>query len=122
MIIVDSAGWLEFFTDGPYKERYGRYLGKPSDIITPTIILYEVYKKIKREAGEEEALLAVGSLQKTRVLPLDESVAFTAADVSLEYSLPMADAIIYATALEQGCKVVTSDRHFKGLAEVIFIE
>jgi predicted nucleic acid-binding protein len=34
----------------------------------------------------------------------------------------MADAIVYATALEENCKVITSDTHFKGLHGVVFVE
>jgi predicted nucleic acid-binding protein len=33
----------------------------------------------------------------------------------------MAEAMIYATALDSGAQLVTSDAHFKGLAEVTFI-
>ena len=36
-------------------------------------------------------------------------------------SLPMADAIVYATAVEQGCKVVTGDAHFKHLEMAVFV-
>ena len=42
--------------------------------------------------------------------------------LSLKHGLPMADATVYATALEENCRVVTSDTHFKGLKGVIFIE
>jgi predicted nucleic acid-binding protein len=84
-------------------------------------VLYEVYKKIKRERTEEDALLAVSFINKTSVVQLSESIALLAADLSLKYSLPMADAIVYATALEKNCDVVTSDVHFKGLERVVFI-
>jgi len=33
----------------------------------------------------------------------------------------MADAIVYATAMEENCKVITSDAHFKGLDETVII-
>lgn len=49
MVLVDSCGWIEFFTDGPRAAEYSKYLNNPSKVITPTIILYEVYKKIKKE-------------------------------------------------------------------------
>ncbi len=48
-------------------------------------------------------------------------IALFAADLSLQYSLPMADAIVYTTAMEEECKVVTSDAHFKWLDKVVFI-
>jgi toxin FitB len=121
MVIVDSSGWIEFFTDGPLSLEYAKYLKDIKTLVTPTIILYEVYKKIKRERTEEDALLAAGLLNRTSVIPLHESIAFLAADLSLKYSLPMADAIVYATAIEENCRVVTSDMHFKGLDNVVLL-
>jgi toxin FitB len=121
MVIVDSSGWIEFFTDGPLSLEYAKYLKDVKTLVTPTIILYEVYKKIKRERTEEDALLAAGLMNRTSVIPLHESIAFLAADLSLKYSLPMADAIVYATAVEENCPVVTSDMHFKGLDNVVLL-
>jgi predicted nucleic acid-binding protein len=121
MLLVDSSGWLEYFTDGPLALEYSKYLKDPTKIVTPTIVLYEVYKKIKRERTEEDALLAVSLINKTSIIPLSESIALLAADLSLKHSLPMADAIVYATAIEKNCKVVTGDMHFKGLDGIVFI-
>lgn len=121
MFLIDSSGWVEFLTDGPLAAEYSKYLKDTSKIKTPTIVIYEIYKKIKRERTEEEALLAVSLLNGTSVIQLSESIALFAADLSIQYSLPMADAIVYATALEEGCKVITSDSHFKGLDKVVFV-
>ncbi len=120
-LIVDSSGWIEFFTNGPLASEYANYLKDPAKIITPTMILYEVYKKIKRERTEEDALLAASLINRTTVVPLSESIALSAADLSLKHSLPMADAIVYATAVEQGCKVVTGDSHFRNLEMAVFV-
>ncbi len=121
MILVDSSGWIEFFTAGANAGRYGRYLKRPSEIVTPTIVLYEVYKLVKRERTEEEALLAVAQIQKTRLVPLSESLALVAADVSLEFRLAMAGAIVYATALAEGAELVTGDRDLRGLPGVTYV-
>ena len=50
-VVLDSSGWIEFFTGGPLADRYAAYLASRYELITPTIVLYEVYKKIKRERG-----------------------------------------------------------------------
>lgn len=120
MSVVDSSGWLEYFTDGPLAKRYEPYLRKAHDLVTPTIILYEVYKKLKHEKGEELALLAAAQLGKTVLVPLSEALALEAADLSLEHKLPMADAIVYATALAYQRKLITSDADFKGLPNVLY--
>ncbi len=121
-VLLDSSGWVEFFTGGPLANRYAAYLAPRYQLITPTIVLYEVYKKIKRERGEETALLFAGRLNATQVIPLTESIAFLAADLSLRHGLAMADAIVYATAKDQGAEVVTGDADLKELPGVVYVK
>lgn len=121
MKLVDSSGWLEFFTDGPLADAYSRHLNRPADVVTPTLVLYEVYKVIKRQRGEETALTAVGHMGKTGLVPLSDSIALTAADVSLEHHLAMADAVVYATALSERATLITSDADLGKLPGVIYL-
>ena len=122
MILVDSSGWLHYFMNGPLIERYEEMLGSPSGIYTPTIVLYEVYKKLKAEAGDEQIpLLCMEYMQKTNLVQLTPEIALNAADISLEYKMPMADSIIYATSLFYQAKLVTSDSDFEKLPGVTFI-
>jgi toxin FitB len=121
LIVVDSSGWLEFLTDGPLAEQFAGHLRQPALVITPTIILYEVYKFAKRLRGEDVALDAVAAMQKTRLVPLTDELALVAADLSLELKLPMADSIVLATARQYGAKVITSDADFRELPGVIYI-
>jgi predicted nucleic acid-binding protein len=121
MILVDSSGWIDFFTDGGNAAKYGSYLEKLSEVVTPTIVLYEVYKLVKRERTEEEALLAAAQIQKTRIVPLSDSLALAAADVSLEFRLAMADSIVYATARAEDAELVTSDSDLRNLPGVTFL-
>ncbi len=120
MTLVDSAGWIEFFTDGPLAGEYAKYLQKPSDVIVPTIVIYEVYKKIKNEKSEEAALVAVATMQNARMVPLTEGLSLLAADVSLSHKLAMADAIVYASALQENAELVTSDKDLKDLPRVTY--
>lgn len=121
-VLLDSSGWIEFFTSGPLAERYAAYLTPRYKVITPTIVLYEVYKKIKRERGEETAILFAGRLHATHVVHLTESIAYLAADVSLRHGLAMADAIVYATGKDQEAEVVTGDADLKDLPGVIYVK
>lgn len=121
-ILLDSSGWIEFFTDGPLADQYAQYLAPKYQLITPTIVLYEVYKKIKRERGEETALLFAGRLSATEVIQLTESIALLAADLSLRHGLAMADAIVYATAQDQEAEVVTGDADLKDLPRVVYLK
>lgn len=116
MLVIDSSGWIEYFTDGPKAGAYARYLEGREPILTPSVVVYEVYKKIKRERGEDIALLCLSRLYKTELVALDASIALLAADLSLELSLPMADAFVLATARARGAQLITSDADFRGIA------
>lgn len=122
MTLVDSSGWLEFFTDGPLARAYAHHLSDLRELITPTIVLYEVYKVIKRQRSEEEALAAVAQMGKTRLIPLTDTIALTAADLSLSYRLAMADAMVYATALTERAKLITSDADLAPLPDVTYLK
>ena len=121
MIIVDSCGWLAWFTNGNLADSYERYLVDQKNILMPTIVLYEVYKILKREAGEEKALLAAGYMENSTVIPLDEELALAAADVALQERLAMADAIIVAAAQKNNSKIITSDTDLKDHSSVTYI-
>lgn len=118
MIVLDSSGWIEFFADGPHAEEFAHRLRQPSVVITPTVALYEVYKWIKRERSEDEALAAVATMKKTVVRELTEDIALTAADLSLEHGLAMADAMMLAFARENDATLVTTDSGFERIAGV----
>jgi AbrB family looped-hinge helix DNA binding protein len=89
LISIDSSGWIEWFRKGPKAPKYKQVIEstKPKEIITSVVVLYEVYKKIKKLKGDEEALLAVAALSQTMVVPIDQTVSLEAADYILEYYL-----------------------------------
>ncbi|MFA6033676.1 MAG: type II toxin-antitoxin system VapC family toxin [Myxococcota bacterium] len=120
--VVDSCGWIEYFLDGPRAGKYVNLLEGKDKVVVPTIVFCEVYKKIKRSAGEDKAMLAAAMMKKHELVPLSEELALAAGDQGLLHSLPLADSIVYATALALGARVMTSDGHFKGLSGVEFIE
>jgi predicted nucleic acid-binding protein len=90
-------------------------------VLTPTVVFYEVYRWLKRQRGEEEALIAVAQLVKTQVVPLTTSLALAAADLGLEHGLPMADSLIYAAAVTMSAELVTSDADFANLPGVVYL-
>jgi predicted nucleic acid-binding protein len=118
--VIDSSGWIEYFVDGPNAEAYEPYI-RDEPLVIPSIVLYEVHKIIRREASEEQALIAAGHLQGHGVTPLDEALALDAAEASLSHGLAMADAIVFATAARFEAELVTSDADLKGLPRVTYI-
>lgn len=121
MIVIDSSGWVEFFVDGPLSNAYAGRLRNLPAILTPVIVLYEVYKRLKRELSEDDAVVAVSAMQRTRIVPITSELALTAADLSLEHGLAMADAMILATARLYRAELVTSDRDFESIPGVTYL-
>jgi predicted nucleic acid-binding protein len=121
--LIDSYGWIEYFGDGPLVDKYASYIegANGNNTVTPTIVVYEVYKRLKRERGQQVALEAYAQMTRTRILPLDEAGALSAADIGLKEDLAMADAIIYSASRTHKAELITSDQHLKGLQGVTFI-
>ena len=122
MIIVDSCGWLEWFSNGKLADQYRVYLADPDNILMPAIILYEVYKVLKRKAGEEKALLAAGYMKNSLIIPFDDNLAIVAADIALQEKLAMADAIIVAVSRVHNCRIISSDADLKDQPNVDYIQ
>ena len=120
MNVVDSSGWLEYFSGGPNAESFSSPLQDYASLVVPAISIYEVFKVVLREAGENEALQSAAAMQKGLVVDLTSSLAMNAAKLSIKYSLPMADSIIYATAKAHKCLVWTQDSDFEKLPGVKF--
>ena len=122
--ILDSCGWIEYFSEGKNVIKYAKYIenASPKNYITPTIVLYEVYKRIRSVYNEEMAMEAIANIKySTDVMDFSDNLAISAAEISLYLKIPMADAIILSTAKEYNATIITSDSHFKGMENVIFI-
>jgi toxin FitB len=123
VISIDSYGWIERFGGGPKQTQYNRVIETvaPREIVTSAVTIYEVYKKAKAVRGEHAALEDVAALGHTRVVPVDQEIALSAADYGLEHGLHFSDALIYATARRYHAELYTSDPDLKHLAGVSFV-
>ncbi len=122
-ILIDSSMWIEFFSGGDKAKAVEKYFKPPHKITLPSIVVYEVYKKIKSVRGEQMAILLLAQMERlsATLVPIDQPLAIHAADISLQYKLPMADALICSSAIASDSTIITLDAHFKDIprAEVI---
>lgn len=112
--VVDSSGWLEYFTGSDRADLFAAAIEDTASLLVPVVLIYEVFKKVLRERGENDALQVASVMQAARVIDLDAALAMDAA----RYSLPLADSIIYATAVLHAATLWTQDEHFKELPQV----
>ncbi|MDR1730471.1 MAG: type II toxin-antitoxin system VapC family toxin [Synergistaceae bacterium] len=118
--VVDSCGWLAYFTDSENADFFAPAVEDTDSLIVPSICVAEVFKVIVREKGKDTALLVVSAMNQGRVRDLDMTIALQAAKLGLFYKLPLADSVVYATAKAEGAVVWTQDKHFKHLDDVCF--
>jgi predicted nucleic acid-binding protein len=121
MNVVDSSGWLEYFADGPNAAVFAKPIQATSTLIVPSISLFEVFKRVMTQRGEDTALEAVAMMRQGRVVPLDDALALDAARLSVEHRLPMADSIILATALAHRATFWTQDADFENVNGVRYL-
>jgi predicted nucleic acid-binding protein len=118
MHIVDSSGWIEYIADDANANFFEASIIDSENLLIPTICLYEVFKRVLQEFGEERALDAMGIMSLGTIVDLDRQVAIHAAQISNEIKLAMADSIILATARAYDATLWTQDEHFVGIEGV----
>ena len=118
MNVVDSSAWIEYLAEGSSAQFFASAIEQPAKLVVPTVVLYEVFKKVHQERGESAALTVAALLQQGRVVDLTAPLALAAANVSAVTKLPMADSIIYATARAFAATLWTQDADFKDLPGV----
>ena len=122
MNLVDSSGWLEYLADGPNATFFAPALEATADLLVSTVNIYEVFKRVLQQRGQDEALRAVALMQQAVVADVTASIAMSAAQLSAESGLPMADSLILATARAHHAVLWTQDADFEGIEGVRFVK
>lgn len=118
MNLVDSSAWLEYFAEGSNAGFFAPAVENTRELIVPTIVILEVYKRILQQRNARTALEAIAVLQQGRIIDLTPALAIAAARISHAEKLPVADSIILATARAEDSVVWTQDADFKDLVGV----
>jgi len=119
--LVDSSGWLEYLADGPNADFFANSIVATADLLVPTLSLYEVFKRVLQQRGEDDALQAVALMHQGMIVELSVSLALSAARISLNDKIPMADSIMLATARAHGATLWSQDSDFENIPGVRYI-
>lgn len=117
-VVLDSSVWIEIFRNGPLVNQCQKELQSNKVVGIPTVVLFEIYKKIAIAVSEEEALSAVAYLKSFPVLDLTVEVALMAGDLAIQHKLSMADSLVLAHAYLLEASLVTLDNDFAGIEDV----
>ena len=118
MNVVDSSAWLEYFANGSNASFFAPAIERTEKLLVPSMVLYEVFKRVLQQRDEGHALQAMAVMQQGTVVDLDARLALLAARISRERKLPMADSVILAIARDHGATIWTQDADFKDLPAV----
>src|SRR6185369_3975818 len=110
---LDSSVWIEILGGGRLAEPCIEVLESAAEIVVPTVVLFEVYRKILAATGsDDQALSAVSYLRQHTVRELSDEIALEAAELSLTHRLGMADNFVLAHANHHAAPLVTLDNDF----------
>jgi predicted nucleic acid-binding protein len=119
--VLDASALIAFLqrTPGAYKvnELLKEALQERAKVLMSAVNYGEVYGKILREHGPEQALMSVQAVGPLPIEILDATPqrACRAADVKAKHKLYYADSFAAALAIEHRASLVTSDSDFRKL-------
>ncbi len=115
---MDSSAWLEYFAAGENADRFAPPILATRELLVPTLALYEVFKRVRVQRGDSEALQAIAVMEQGQVIDFGRALALAAAHISLQHDLPMADSIMLATARQYRATFWTQDADFEAIEGV----
>ncbi len=119
--VVDSSGWLEYLADGRNADFFAPAIEETKRLVVPSISIYEVFKRVLIQRGEDAALQAAALMRQGDVIDLSVQVALNAAKLSVQHVLPLADSVILAVARMRNAVLWTQDADFKDLDGVRYV-
>jgi len=120
-VTFDSNAWIEYFSGSELGQLVKEYIDNQETIYTPSIVLLEIKNKYQRENRKWKSRIEF-IYERSSIIDLDNKIALLGADMKKDHGLYSIDAVIYATARSIKSKLLTKDRHFKGLKNIIILE
>jgi predicted nucleic acid-binding protein len=118
MNMVDASGWVEYFLDSPRADLFASAIEDTPRLLVTSINLYEVHRVLSRKLPAHLRDTCLDLMRRAPVIDFTDARAVAAADVSSKHQLAMADAAMYAMALEHQATLWTQDADYQGLANV----
>jgi len=113
-VIIDTSAWIKYFEDSNSETK--KYLN--NEIIIPSVILYELTKKLLEKHKINIVTSYLVNLQQFKIVDFDSKIAIAAGLLARKHNLSMADSIILTTADHLKCTIITYDTDFKPFKKV----
>jgi predicted nucleic acid-binding protein len=116
--VYDTRFFFDYFysPDKAATQALKASLQKINEKIVSAITIHELHRLNLKKLDKESAKLRSTFIRNEfKVFPIDYETAVAGAELCNKYRIPLADSIIAATALREGCPVVSDDPHFKSI-------
>ena len=126
--VLDSFAFLAYLTDEPSAARVEMLIEDASKekcrLLLPLINLGEILYITERRGGINKAQDTLALLRQLsiEILPADEQSVLAAAHIKANHALSYADAFIVAASEQEDAIILTSDREFQTVEELVTIE
>ncbi len=117
-ILVDTSVLIDYLKGGTTEDTDGVLASNRTAI--SIITYFEILKYLHKTKHGHEFEFIKQSIQQYETKPLSAAICESGAKLAHTYGLGVADALIYATAVENGLELVTSDTDLKGKPGVIY--
>ncbi len=114
MNVVDSCGWLEYFSNGSNADFFAPALEDTENLLVPALVVYEVCKRVALQRGAAAATSAADFMAQGTPVAFDAGTALNAALYAATHKLALADSLILQSAKEHGALLWTQDADLKG--------
>jgi predicted nucleic acid-binding protein len=132
-IVIDAYAWIELLIGSKKGSKVQELIEDAEEAYTPSTVLAEIARKFLREGTDEKTINSWLEVitAASAITQIDAATAIEAAKCHLELTQKaknskqntpsLFDAIVYATAKLNQCKIITGDEHFKNLPETIWL-
>ena len=132
-IVMDSYAWIELFLGSEKGKKVIEIVSSADEVITPDLVLAEIGRKYIREgANEKEVKNRLKFIEENSIVVcLDADISIEGGKAYLELlekskkerknKPALTDSILLALARKYSAKIVSGDKIFEGMKEVILI-
>lgn len=114
-VVLDSSAWIELLTGGKLEGVCRTELNAAKIVVVPTLVIFEVHRKVQQKMAGNEALSVVALLSSHHVVDFTRDIALLASTLSLEHRLATADSIVLAHAHAANARLLTLNNDFTDL-------
>jgi predicted nucleic acid-binding protein len=116
--VYDTRFFFDYFfsPDKAATQALKMNLQNTSEKMVSAVTIHELHRiNLKKLSGETARLRSIFIRSEFKIINVDYEVAVAGAELCNRYRIPLADSVIAATTLREGCPLVSDDSHFKGI-------